>query len=1134
MIDEQGIRTIVESYFRQKNVLTRHQIDSYDTFILDIIPSILSQFFPITLGSIGEIDSFKISIADVRTESPVYYDLDGCQSTLTPMIARLNNLTYSLTLTVDMYVSVVSKGQPGSVETKICGVTLGRFPIVVGSSYCTYKHDVLKECRNEWGGYFIINGNEKVVIAQEKGVPNTIQVHRPSGAPGKYRLMAEVRSCVEGSYGYAKTVAVKLTDKGVNSLLYTTIPHIKKDIPLFIIFKALGCVTDKDCIHYIIDNDGSEIDKKMSFSLMSSLKDVSYIRSERDAREYLAERIISGYSMNRNHTATLESKYKYCQYILENEYLPHCGVSNKSKLYYLGLMVNSMLKVSLGYRVLSDRDNYQNKRVEGVGDLLGTLTFQCIHRIAKDIKVFVTKEISTGVWSLQGDARDIITKQNIEKIVRANFIEGILKGALSTGNWGMKNNLNRQGVSQVLNRMTLMSTISHIRRVSMPVDSSGKLIAPRKLHGTQWGYICPSETPEGQSIGVVKNLAMTSQITYYRSSHSCVSRISEFITPIDEIDALVYCKTQSVKVFVNGNWLGITDRPDAMRVRFKEDRTALKFHPHTSIRWNIQEGAIYIYTDSGRLTRPLLKAGPVSRISSSAELGNSWDELVTPISGKEPIVEYIDVNEINDLLVATSFADIKSHTHCEIHPALILGAMASCIPFLNHNQSPRNTYQSAMGKQAIGIYATNFQDRFDTFSYILHSPQRPLVSTRMMKQFRFNELPNGINAIVAIATYTGYNQEDSVILNQGAIERGLFSTTFYRTYREEIQKNHVSGDLDIFLKPDIEKLQLPKPCNYDLLESDGFVSKNTYVTPDDVIIGKVSPIRGDPVYNYRDNSTRLKTNEKGFIDSNYIGRNGDGYSFANVRVRTVKTPEIGDKFSSRHGQKGTVGMVYRHEDMPTSADGIVPDIIINPHAVPSRMTIAQLLECILGKACSVLGYEGDGSGFNQTHAEDLRNTLEKCGYEGSGNEVLYNGITGDQMHTQIFMGPTYYQRLKHMSSDKIHSRASGPVVSMTRQPAEGRASHGGLRFGEMERDCMISHGASAMLKERLLDVSDKYGIYICNKCHTIKSGNERDEIYECKGCANFGSFTKSYIPYSCKLLFQELMSMSIGPRLLTN
>ena len=333
----------------------------------------------------------------------------------------------------------------------------------------------------------------------------------------------------------------------------------------------------------------------------------------------------------------------------------------------------------------------------------------------------------------------------------------------------------------------------------------------------------------------------------------------------------------------------------------------------------------------------------------------------------------------------------------------------------------------------------------------------------------------------------------------------------------------------------MSKLLHPKPCNYDKLNENGLVNKNTYVSSDDIIIGKTTPLMDKHKdYGYRDSSTAPRSNESGFIDDNLIGINNDGFRFCNTRLRKSKIPQIGDKFSSRHGQKGTVGMVYRQEDMPRTKDGIVPDIIMNPHAVPSRMTIAQLLECILGKTCSKLGYCGDGTGFNNTDVNDIINSLEESGYEGMGNEVLYDGFTGDQLKTSIYIGPTYYQRLKHMSADKIHSRSSGPIVSMTRQPSEGRLSHGGLRFGEMERDCMIAHGASYFLKERLMDVSDKYSVTICNECNMICTGNHKDNIYECKKCNNYGDFTKIYIPYACKLFLQELMAMSIGPRFITN
>jgi DNA-directed RNA polymerase II subunit RPB2 len=402
----------------------------------------------------------------------------------------------------------------------------------------------------------------------------------------------------------------------------------------------------------------------------------------------------------------------------------------------------------------------------------------------------------------------------------------------------------------------------------------------------------------------------------------------------------------------------------------------------------------------------------------------------------------------------------------------------------------------------------------------------------LLKHINLDKLPNGINVIVAIASYGGFNQEDSILFNQSSIDRGLFQSTFYRCYKDEEKKNQLTGDEDIFCKPDIENIMFPKPCNYDKLQENGFIKKDTFVDSNDILIGKIMPIKHDK-YKYRDNSINIKQHETGYVDSNYVDQNSDGYKFCKVKIRRTKIPVIGDKFSSRHGQKGTIGMVYDQCDMPFTEDGIVPDIIINPHAIPSRMTIAQLMECLLGKVCCETGNVGDATAFDGVELDQISEKLTRLKYEKHGNQVLYNGMNGEQMKVDIFMGPTYYQRLKHMSEDKIHSRSSGPVITMTRQPAEGRSSGGGLRFGEMERDCMIASGASYFLKERLCDVSDKFMCYTCKMCGMIATSN-KNNTYECKNCNNYSSFSKIFIPYSCKLLFQELNTMSMGTRFISN
>jgi DNA-directed RNA polymerase II subunit RPB2 len=432
---------------------------------------------------------------------------------------------------------------------------------------------------------------------------------------------------------------------------------------------------------------------------------------------------------------------------------------------------------------------------------------------------------------------------------------------------------------------------------------------------------------------------------------------------------------------------------------------------------------------------------------------------------------------------------IAAYTHCEIHPSMILGICASIIPFPDHNQSPRNTYQSAMGKQAMGVALTNYALRMETMMNVLYYPQKPLATTRSMEYLKFRELPAGQNAIVAIASYSGYNQEDSVVMNQSSIDRGLFRSLFYRSYTEQEKRIGVNV-LEQFEKPTRADTLRLKGGTYDKLDDDGVVAPGVRVSGDDIIIGKTAPIPTDAkelgqktsLHTKRDVSTPLRSTENGIVDQVLFTTNTEGLRFVKVRTRTTKIPQIGDKFASRHGQKGTVGLTYRQEDMPFTRDGLTPDIIINPHAIPSRMTIAHLVECLLSKVGAISGKEGDATPFTDVTVDNVSDLLVKGGYQSRGFEIMYNGHSGKKMRAQVFLGPTYYQRLRHMVDDKIHARARGPLQILTRQPVEGRARDGGLRFGEMERDCMIAHGAAAFLKERLFEVSDAYRVHVCDIC----------------------------------------------------
>ena len=1144
------IDKVISAYFKKQNVLVDHQIGSYNDFIDNTLPKILSQSFPIRLNFNSDdspVKSVMMNLTNIKVGIPICTENNGASTIMTPAIARNRNYTYSSSINVDIVVEITTNEDGLTVVNKqkiIKDVLLGKIPIVVGSKYCVTRSNSLDECKYDPGGYVIINGNEKVIIAQEKIAPNIIQVFQNPKQNTKYGYVCEIRSCPDDIYCHPKTLSLKITSKGdmFQNIIRVSVPHLRTEIPLFVLFRALGCNGDKDILYHIIDNDNSQIDNNLFKIIRASIIDSQDIKSQSDALKYMVK-FINNTNYTNYQNADIDVKIKYIRNVLHNDVLPHLGNENSSnvkKCYFLGLMTNKLLKCYMGLSDTDDRDSYINKRIESCGHLIANLTYQCMNRITRDIKMYINKEVSSGSWNLTKDYNDIINEINICKIIKSSYLETVLKGAMATGNWGMKNNQNRQGVSQVLNRLTYMSTLSHLRRVATPIDNSGKLIPPRKLHNTHWGYVCPSETPEGQSVGVVKNLSMMCEITNYSNSSIISDFLSQFITKLEDLDIYSYEKSSKTKIFINGNWQGILTEPEKCKEYFMNGRLNGNISPYVSYYWNFHTNSVFIYSDEGRCIRPLLRVVNseivLFKMIDSITKDTKWEELLSnSLSLSEKCIDYIDSHESEGIMIAMDKDKIqKSNSHCEIHPSLILGALASCIPFAHHNQSPRNTYQSAMGKQAIGIHVTNNNQRFDTFSHVLYYPQRPFVSNRMMNHINSDKLPTGINVIVAIASYTGYNQEDSIIFNQAAVDRGLFSSTFYRTYKEEEKKNQLTGEEDIFCKPDTSKLLFPKPCDYSKLCNDGFVPKNTFVSNGDIIIGKVMPLKNNPEYKYRDSSINIRNNEEGYIDDNYIDTNGDGYKFSKVRIRSIRIPNIGDKFSSRHGQKGTMGMIYREEDMPFTKDGIKPDIIMNPHAVPSRMTIAQLLECILGKTCSMKGNLGDGTAFNRIDVHDIAEVLEENGYQGHGNEVLYSGFNGEQIKTSIFIGPTYYQKLKHMSSDKIHSRSGGPVVSMTRQPAEGRSSHGGLRFGEMERDCMIAHGASSFLKERLMEVSDKYTVFICEKCGIISTGNPNKQLYECKKCNNYSNFSQVYIPYSCKLLIQELQCMSIMPRMLTN
>jgi len=1655
--------TIIESYFkgRHSTCLVRHQIESYNDFVNRQLPQTIQMFNPVMIRSdkdfIAELGQYaletEITFVNLKIHQPHIYENNGSTKIMLPTMAKLRNFTYASNLTIDINIKytirdTVNMDQPRIVNKTITKISIGKMPIMVKSDICVLNQHShinptsIDECAFDHGGYFIIKGSEKTVLQQERAAQNVVYCYDGKNT-SKCSWYAEIKSMPDYKCISPKQIEIEVISRnnGYGFPLKVVIPRIRESIDLFVVFRALGVISDREICQYILLNETRPETAEMLDFLNASIIEANKFMTQEDALRHITSyAAFTPINMDKDHGT--RKKRDFVIEVLGNDLFPHCRTTQQ-KIYFLGYMTNRLIRTALGWVKPSDRDSYVNKRIDTTGILLNNLFRNYYNRMVKEMQKNIMKEINNGSWRSTEDYENIINTANICKMIKSTTIETGINRALATGDFSIKqSSSSKVGVAQVVNRLTTAATLSHMRRVNTPIDKSGELIEPRKLHGTTFGFLCCAETPEGQSIGVVKSISSLMHLTISSNSSSLYVYVEPFIQSLDTIKpADAYDK---VKVFINGCWVGNTETPMELYNDMKEKKYRGIINIYTSIIFDYKNMEIYICNDAGRMTRPLLRVKDGKALITRdiiKQLENnelSWNDLLSNCKLAESVIEYIDPCEQNYAMIALKSKGSYvlnnmrvNYTHCEIHPSTIFGVLASCIPFPEHNQAPRNTYQCldinetvllsngdkipikdvkvgdsvisfnpetmltthtkvvyqyvrptdkkifkiktisgreiiatedhkfmttegwcevqnmeinktqigtmdvidkavfeivdsivevenrlvsditvesdnhsfiagnnflssncAQGKQAMGVYATNYDKRYDKTAYVLSYPSRPLVDTRLMNWLDLVKIPSGQVIHVAIMSYTGYNQEDSVLVNKGSIDRGMFATTIYHTEKDE---DKTITRLVSRCKPDPSKTKGIKYGNYDKIDSTGFVPKNTLLEDHTIIISKVVNIkenRNDPTkqIKYEDQSKSVRTGgEEIYVDSNIQCRNGDGYNCAKVRMRTFRKPCIGDKFcmtddhdvltlnrgwvpiakveisdsvaqlnrttnkleyvnpletlvfdhegemyevesqgvsqkvtlnhrmwvqrrdqpnyeliqakeiigkrvryqsggslvtgndaeiifgkqvysglsadaflvvfgifmaegwtyicerdyiariefaankprvqaalteacdllglnysmnvktfkwyinhkdlanefhqynvgavnkslpqwtktlsarqseillnamclgdghetatslhyftssvklrddiqiiaqhagftayyvarylpgytstlkdgrtivatetawdigirrkrlyptinhghtqeqmgqteeittdfvgkvyclrvpsevflvrrngrcsftgnSSRHGQKGTCGLIIPECDMPYTKDGLKPDIIINPHAIPSRMTIGQLKETLLGKVLVHLGLFGDGTSFGELDVKTIAEKLQDQGYESYGNELMYNGLTGEQFHTNIFIGPVFYQRLKHMVNDKQHSRSIGPMVNLTRQPAEGRSRDGGFRIGEMERDVMIAHGISRFCRERLYDVSDKYSAHVCKKCGMIAQYNDDGNsmlgkfnfsVHKCSVCDNMTDFAYVEIPYAFKLLAQELQTINCVPRLMT-
>lgn len=1188
-----------------KQYLVRHHIDSCNLFYDTQIKQVFMEKNPIQISKdfsekhneyklkcelyIGGKDGSKIYYG-----KPVIYDKDNPHF-MYPNEARLRNMSYAITIHYDVEVDFFMIDDSGNKTTNTMileKILLGRFPIMLQSKLCILNglHNDIRysmgECRNDNGGYFIIDGKEKTIIPQEQFGHNMMYIR--DKVNDKYTHSCDIKSVSENSSKPIRTLSIKIvapTPSLSNGQIVVNVPNVKMPVPLFILMRALGISSDKDIIRHIV------LDLKTGHKYLKELTPSVYDGS-RIFTQALAIKFIATLTKGK----TVHHAYEIlCDYLL-----PHIGEMNfKEKAYYIGHMVLEMLKVKTKETSATDRDNFKYKRVETSGELMYQLFKEYYKLQYKSIYQKIDKEYYYHEGIYQNNFKSLIESNQVEffkdRIVETGFKKGF------KGNWGSSAHTKRLGAVQDLNRLSFNSAASHLRKLNLEIDSSAKVVGPRLLHGSQIGLIDPVDTPDGGNVGLHKHMALFTKITVSYPRKVMLNWIARNI----EILELTSLETENIgkltKLSVNGYWCGVLKDPNILQVKFYTSRRLGLIPIYTSFSFDKIDNHVYIYTDGGRLCRPILYVDDVTselaykneKLSKKiVEKDFNWEQCVTGFMKKKikyslndakcytldemysvsdlkamenykSIIEYMDSSEAETSLICPSVYYKKpgvKYTHMEIHPSLMFGVMGNQIIFPEHNPKPRNCFGCGQAKQGASIYHSNFNNRIDKMGLILNYGQLPILKSRYLELINKEQHPCGENVMVAIMCHTSYNVEDAILINKGSLDRGLFQTTYYNMYetREEsssIGKTSVDARITNVQNNTTNKIGFLKPGkDYGHLDENGIIRENTQMNDKIALIGKIVTNLKFPDMS-EDASIFPKKGQLGYVDKTYISDDEEGFRLVKIRIRELRTPAIGDKFSSRCGQKGTIGLVIPEENMPYNKDGIKPDIIVNPHAIPSRMTIGQLVEMLMGKASLHHGAYSDCTAFMNKGPKHhiYGDLLTRSGFHSSGNEVLYNGMTGEQIEANVFFGPTYYMRLKHMVKDKINYRARGPNTQLTRQPVHGRANDGGLRIGEMERDVIIGHGASKFLNDSLMNRADDFSLAVCDKTGMVAIYNEDLNLFMSPSAdgpiqyktnisgeqniihvTKFGrSFSVVKVPYAFKLLMQELTSMNVQLRIIT-
>jgi DNA-directed RNA polymerase beta subunit len=1188
-INSNDLIAILDSMLNKKKGLIEHHIESMNKFNESGIKQIMINGFNIQVELNNERNQteedkqiskylMKANITDVRLTSPVTINYDTQKpQILYPNEAHIKDLTYSSPMYIDADIVCTAYKKDGSEEIKkeqIKNYRLGSIPIMVGTKLCnTYNKSRdtllnLNEDPTDLGGYFIVKSNEWIVDSLESMTFNSSREFKNVGHKNEL-CRGDIISKPGDNFENSSILFTKLLTNG--NLIFEVTNNKFRDIsiPFYVLFRAFGISSDKEIIEHItysldesdpVIKDMLTILEKAFLSKYTPITDAYKITNQIETLELIGKHINEFYlsnltTANKNNDNTRKYNINNVLQILDKDILPHIGLTPEDrykKVRYLGYLIHRLLLVHLDILPSTDRDSYTNKRINTAGvSYAKVFKTNFNFAIVQQLRRQFTKDLKSTTFS------NLNLKHSFETAIYGHEFERALIQAIVTGDKTI--NINRKAVqnrlsSQQLHRKNQINVISALRNINTANTSSAKQSSRanemRRFHSSMIGYICCVQSADtGEKVGMQKQMAISAKVCLGSSSEilkDILLEDSDLIKLDYKLTNLEIYTKKLTKIFINGNWLGCCINYLDFMNRYKNKRRSNEIHYLTTITFDVQSNELYFWVDIGRIVRPLIivynneeefnKSN--KKITFNQYIKLTKEHIIKLNGGilnyedllNDQIIEFIAPEEQQNCLIAKDIETLNEHindplvryTHLDI-PQSIIGIPGLTSPFSNHNQAARVVFQTNQVKQTCGIPCLNFPFKSYKEMHLQVYNQKPLIKTIANKYYA----PIGMNSIVAVMIYGGYNQEDSLIINQGAIDRGLFTTHHFTFEKTELEKNEEFTNPDPSVTADIKAYS-----NYDKLVN-GVVPVGTYIENGDVIIGKIGKLNKSEQYDnykYYDKSLVYKYDEPAYVWEVIKGRNEEDNLFCKIVFRSVRKVAIGDKFSSRSGQKGVCGIYYRDSDMPFTKDGIKPDIIFNPHSLPSRMTMGVLFEGMAAKISALEGTIKDGTIFKKINIDDIADDLQKLGYNRNGTERLYNGITGKYIDVEIFIGPIYYQRLQKFTVDTVYSHKTCPTDAITHQPLDGKSARGGLRLGEMEKDCMAISSVK-FLQEKFIDHSDKYYIYVCKNCNKKAVVNEKYNIYKCSYCGDNSDIVKIKTTWSCKQFFDEIESCNIGVKM---